>query len=81
MSKMKIITFFNVFNSAINGGWGNWGEWSRCSVSCGEGIAARLRVCDLPVPQFGGKPCPYSAGEQRTCNDVACRKKYILQKY
>ncbi|XP_066284505.1 properdin-like isoform X1 [Branchiostoma lanceolatum] len=52
----------NVDPCPIDGQWGQWGRWSSCSVTCGTGVVERTRVCDSPVPQFGGRECPPNDG-------------------
>ena len=34
-----------------------WGAWSLCSSTCGEGQRQRIRLCDNPLPQYGGSVC------------------------
>ncbi|KAF6769316.1 hypothetical protein AHF37_11847 [Paragonimus kellicotti] len=62
----------------VNGEWSNWSSWSACSRTCGIGLQTRERECSQPSPQFGGRLCPGSAKEVRTCevnrpgSSVAC---------
>nr|XP_022294190.1 A disintegrin and metalloproteinase with thrombospondin motifs adt-1-like [Crassostrea virginica] len=57
----------------VDGGWGSWGTWGACSATCGDlSVRKRVRNCDNPVPQYGGKNCqghPYDLG---MCNVTAC---------
>ena len=41
----------------VDGGWGMWGAWSTCSSTCGVGQRDRIRLCDNPLPQYGGSIC------------------------
>ena len=41
----------------MDGNWGAWTDWSTCSTSCGEGRHSRIRMCDNPLPQYGGSNC------------------------
>lgn len=41
----------------IHGHWSPWSDFGPCSVSCEMGVQIRSRVCNNPLPQFGGLPC------------------------
>lgn len=59
----------------VHGGWGDWTEWEECPVSCGGADQGRTRVCDNPVPEFGGDDCTVdgsSASETQRCNENPC---------
>ncbi|KAA0186981.1 Hemicentin 1, partial [Fasciolopsis buskii] len=62
----------------VHGEWSNWSSWSSCSRTCGIGLQTRERECSQPAPQYGGRLCPGSAKEVRTCevnrpgSSVAC---------
>ncbi|XP_028676837.1 thrombospondin-2 isoform X1 [Erpetoichthys calabaricus] len=55
-----------------DGGWSHWSPWSPCSVTCGEGIITRIRLCNSPVPQLGGKDCEGSGRETQRCEAEPC---------
>lgn len=57
---------------AINGGWSSWEPWNSCSKTCDGGKQHRIRTCDKPKPQYGGKPCVGKAIEGRICNTHIC---------
>ena len=59
----------------IKGGFSLWSSWSECSVTCGRGIKTRVRKCDNPVPQFGGRFCIGKAQQRFRCNAGKCFTK------
>lgn len=59
-----------------DGKWGLWSPWSACTSTCGEGSIARLRLCNNPPPQKGGKGCTDSSMETRPCNNTLCPSEY-----
>ena len=52
----------------IDGRWGPWTGWSNCLSECGLGEQRRRRLCDSPLPQFGGLPCKGYAEEFVPCD-------------
>uniref|UniRef100_A0A673IVJ1 Thrombospondin-1 n=1 Tax=Sinocyclocheilus rhinocerous TaxID=307959 RepID=A0A673IVJ1_9TELE len=56
----------------INGGWGPWSPWDTCSATCGGGVQNRKRLCNNPVPVYGGKDCVGDAKANQLCNKQAC---------
>ncbi len=56
----------------VNGGWGPWSPWDTCSATCGGGVQNRKRLCNNPVPMYGGKDCVGDAKARQICNKQAC---------
>ncbi|XP_073682628.1 thrombospondin-1 [Garra rufa] len=56
----------------VNGGWGPWSPWDSCTVTCGGGLQRRHRLCDSPVPKYGGKECLGDSKGTRLCNSQSC---------
>uniref|UniRef100_A0AAQ6AKF2 Thrombospondin 2b n=1 Tax=Amphiprion ocellaris TaxID=80972 RepID=A0AAQ6AKF2_AMPOC len=55
-----------------DGNWGLWSPWSACTTTCGEGNITRVRLCNNPPPQKGGKGCTGSTKETQPCNNTLC---------
>ncbi|KAL3852082.1 hypothetical protein ACJMK2_015769 [Sinanodonta woodiana] len=58
----------------IDGGWGAWSGWisnGTCSVTCGSGSMTEIRVrnCNNPCPQYGGRQC---IGNSTESQNTAC---------
>ncbi|XP_005988414.1 thrombospondin-1 [Latimeria chalumnae] len=56
----------------INGNWGPWSPWNTCTVTCGGGIQKHSRLCDSPMPKYGGKECVGEATATQICNKEDC---------
>ncbi|CAH2311914.1 hemicentin-1 isoform X2 [Pelobates cultripes] len=56
----------------VDGNWSVWTTWEECSKSCGVGKKTRLRVCNDPPAQGGGKTCEGKAVDVATCNVTPC---------
>ncbi|XP_063442363.1 mucin-like protein [Mytilus trossulus] len=65
------INSFNLTRCSVDGQWGSWSS-SPCSVSCGEGIGNRQRICDSPKPSVNGKDCVGPSMETMICNLGEC---------
>uniref|UniRef100_A0A3P9Q5C3 Thrombospondin-1 n=1 Tax=Poecilia reticulata TaxID=8081 RepID=A0A3P9Q5C3_POERE len=56
----------------INGEWGPWSPWDTCSATCGGGVQTRNRLCNDPMPKYGGKDCIGDATMVQICNKQDC---------
>ncbi|KAK3093008.1 hypothetical protein FSP39_009947 [Pinctada imbricata] len=62
----------NTHKCPVHGGWSSWGPYGDCSKSCGGGIQTKERVCNLPLPIYGGDVCPGKTTKTRRCNTKKC---------
>ena len=63
---------------AIDGEWGLWSPFAPCTVTCGGGEHARIRLCSDPEPQFGGENCEGDDTEVEECGEEPCDGKTII---
>ena len=60
---------------AIHGDFTNWSDWTGCDQE--KCTKFRTRLCENPVPQFGGKDCSELgvAREEVPCIEGACKRE------
>uniref|UniRef100_A0A8C4QDL8 Uncharacterized protein n=1 Tax=Eptatretus burgeri TaxID=7764 RepID=A0A8C4QDL8_EPTBU len=56
----------------VDGVWSPWGDWMACSASCGGGVRNRIRACNNPTPNHGGRPCEDSGSQIEACLPELC---------
>ncbi|XP_018408468.1 PREDICTED: hemicentin-1 [Nanorana parkeri] len=56
----------------VHGGFSEWLPWQSCSVTCGQGVQKRMRLCDNPAPANGGLYCQGEESETRLCQNKPC---------
>ncbi|KAK3084929.1 hypothetical protein FSP39_021552 [Pinctada imbricata] len=59
-------------NCPIDGHWSAWLPWPKCPVTCGGGLITRLRYCNHPAPNYGGKYCVGNATMTMKCHTNNC---------
>uniref|UniRef100_A0A3B5KNV7 Thrombospondin 1b n=1 Tax=Xiphophorus couchianus TaxID=32473 RepID=A0A3B5KNV7_9TELE len=55
-----------------DGNWSHWSPWSSCSVTCGSGVITRIRLCNSPTPQLGGRDCVEEGRQTEKCEKSPC---------
>ena len=64
----------NTHACPIDGGYSEWSTFGACSATCGNGLKRRTRLCNSPLPQYGGMDCSIigPAQETRVCFIKLC---------
>ncbi|XP_040264776.1 hemicentin-1 isoform X1 [Bufo bufo] len=60
------------FTVQVHGGFSDWLPWQACSVTCGQGVEKRIRLCSNPAPANGGLYCQGEESETRICQNKIC---------
>ena len=58
--------------------WSPWAEFGECTVSCGGGVIARTRTCNVGDKHTENSKCKGEATEEAVCNGQICPSKDIL---
>ena len=66
-----------IFQNTVHGGFGTWSNWSECSTTCGQGEHKRIRFCDSPVPDNGGRECLGNSSDYTPCNKAECPGEHL----
>jgi len=74
-----LLIFFAVllYCNVCSGGWLPWADWSPCSVSCGGGFTARMRMC---VPSPGSDCTTTWEVDAGSCNEKTCNSDTEIQR-
>ena len=56
----------NTRSCPVAASWSSWGSWGGCSVTCGGGRQARIRLCR------NGNACAGASTQFRDCNEQTC---------
>ncbi|CAG2257871.1 HMCN [Mytilus edulis] len=73
MHKHTLIYLMFLIVQTVNGNWGPWNLYGQCSVTCGEGVETRTRLCNDPAPVGDGAPCDGVDTSSASCiNGEAC---------
>ena len=58
----------------MHGNYSLWSDYSSCSVTCGLGTKTRKRICNNPIPDYGGRNCSKLGQSTQTvdCNTRPC---------
>ncbi|XP_067333151.1 properdin-like isoform X2 [Channa argus] len=52
---------------SVDGVWGSWSPFTSCSITCGEGLQLSTRMCNNPVPKYGGRFCEGTSAKTTVC--------------
>ncbi|XP_063796284.1 hemicentin-1 isoform X2 [Pseudophryne corroboree] len=56
----------------VDGSWSDWSPWEQCSKTCSSGKRTRIRMCNDPPAQEGGKSCVGKSVDVEVCNSKPC---------
>ncbi|XP_046911754.2 uncharacterized protein LOC124492796 isoform X2 [Dermatophagoides farinae] len=67
------VTECTILCPPIDGFWSPWSQWSICSHECTQ---VRRRICNNPIPEYGGHDCFGSDFLIKNCTGGLCRKNF-----
>ncbi|XP_062593821.1 hemicentin-1-like isoform X2 [Saccostrea cucullata] len=76
--------FCDLPSCPVDGFWSSWSVWSDCVVvNCTLSNRTRVRLCDSPTPQHGGRDCEGDADQEESCEQLMCSSgdRYICTQF
>lgn len=67
----RLSSFESNSNEPVDCSMSKWSDWSKCSVSCGSGVAEKIRTV-LVEARNNGVACPRRVSKQKRCFEPPC---------